>query len=209
MKVIEFFAGSRSLGKVAKRMGHQVFSTDIEPFGGIDYVVDIMDFRYTKVPFVPDVLWFSPPCTGFSVASIPYNWAYNKRGVLLPISETAKVGIMLLDKTIRIINHYQRINPKLIFWIENPRGMMRKMPQLRRFKRHTVSYCQYGDTRMKPTDLWTNSTKFKAKFCHNGAPCHIAAPRGSRTGTQGLDDAFERSKIPALLCRDILKSSQN
>lgn len=39
---------------------------------------------------------------------------------------------------------------------------------------------------MKPTDIWTNhpSPQFK-QVCKNGAPCHVAAPRGSKTGVQG------------------------
>ena len=49
------------------------------------------------------------------------------------------------------------------YFIENPRGKMRKMDCLQEFPRYTVTYCQYGDIRMKPTDLWTNhpNPKFK------------------------------------------------
>jgi site-specific DNA-cytosine methylase len=72
MKILELFAGSRSIGKVAT--GHDVFSSDIEQFGGIDYVADILEFDYTKVPFVPDMIWASPPCTGFSVAALGHHW---------------------------------------------------------------------------------------------------------------------------------------
>jgi hypothetical protein len=43
-------------------------------------------------------------------------------------------------------------------------------------------------------------------MCKNGDPCHVAAPRGSRTGTQGRSNAYERSKIPDELCQEILKS---
>jgi site-specific DNA-cytosine methylase len=200
-KVIEFFAGSRSIGKVAEKMGYKVFSTDIKPFKRVDYVEDILKFDFKKVPFVPDILWFSPPCTAFSVASIPFHWRDGK-----PISKTAKLGVKLLEISIEIIKHYQRINPKVEFFIENPRGMMRKMPQLAGYKRHTVTYCQYGHKNMKPTDIWTNSKKFVPKMCEYGAPCHTPAPRGSRTGTQGQGDAFERSKIPSKLCKSILLS---
>jgi site-specific DNA-cytosine methylase len=203
MKIVEFFAGSRSIGKAAESMGYQVFSTDNKPYKGIDYVVDILKFDVTKVPFVPDVLWFSPPCTAFSVAGVSHHFV-EKKGQLIPISPTAKLGIALLRKTIKIIKHFLAINPKLIFWIENPRGMMRRMKELEGLTMHTVSYCQYGDKRMKPTDIWTNSKKFKPKFCYNGAPCHVAAPRGSTTGTQGLKDAYNRSKIPKKLCRAVL-----
>lgn len=50
---------------------------------------------------------------------------------------------------------------------------------------------------MKPTDIWTNhpNPQFKP-MCHNGDPCHEKAPRGSKTGTQGLDSAVQRSVIP-------------
>ena len=61
---------------------------------------------------------------------------------------------------------------------------MRKMECMQDLPRYTVTYCQYGDTRMKPTDIWTNhpNPKFKPP-CKNGDKCHVAAPRGSRTGT--------------------------
>lgn len=73
-------------------------------------------------------------------------------------------------------------------------------------QRITVTYCQYGDTRMKPTDIWTNhpDPKFKP-MCHKGDPCHVSAPRGSKTGTQGLKGSKERSVIPALLCKHIVE----
>jgi hypothetical protein len=199
MKLLELFAGSRSIGKVAELMDIEVYSTDIKQFGGINYVCDILEFDFTKVPFKPDIIWSSPPCTGFSVASIGRNWNYDKT----PKTETAKLGIELVNKTIEIINYY---NPKFYF-IENPRGMLRKMPIMGQFKRHTVTYCQYGDNRMKPTDIWTNSNLWvPKKTCKNGDKCHISAPRGSTTGTQGLKGAYERSKIPELLCKEILLS---
>ena len=76
------------------------------------------------------------------------------------------------------------------------------------FIRKTVWYCQYGDERAKPTDIWTNDYLWKPKpVCKNGNPdCHHQrAPRGSRTGTQGLKNAYERSKVPEKLCNDIIE----
>ena len=75
--------------------------------------------------------------------------------------------------------------------------------------RHTVTYCQYGDSRMKPTDIWTNhpNPKFKQP-CKNGDTCHTPAPRGSRTGTQGLKGSKERSVIPKDLCKHIVIISE-
>ena len=34
--------------------------------------------------------------------------------------------------------------------------------------------------------------------CHNGDTCHEAAPRGSKTGTQGIKGAIDRGVIPEL-----------
>ena len=202
IKVLELFAGSRSIGKEAEKLGMEVFSCDLEAFDKIDYVGNILEFDYSKIPFTPDVIWASPPCTAFSVASIGRNWR-QENGVLIPKSEGADLGISILRKTLEVIAHF---NPK-VWFIENPRGAMRKMPELQNFKRHTVTYCQYGDTRMKPTDIWTNSETWTPKSaCKNGDTCHESAPRGSRTGTQGLRNAYERSKLPADFCREVMES---
>ena len=74
MNVLELFAGSRSVGKVADNLGCNVFSVDIEPFDNIDLVKDILDVKQNDIPFYPDMIWASPPCTYFSVASIGHHW---------------------------------------------------------------------------------------------------------------------------------------
>ena len=76
---------------------------------------------------------------------------------------------------------------------------------MKNIARYTVTYCQYGDTRMKPTDIWTNhpNPQFVPR-CKNGDNCHDAAPRGSKTGTQGLANAMAIAVIPINLCRHIV-----
>jgi len=202
LKVLELFAGSCSFSNVAATYGFETYTTDIKQFGDINNVSDIFDFDYKNLDFQPDIIWASPPCTTFSVASCGKHWtAPDENGLRYPKTNEAEVGLKILEKTIEIM-HY--LNPKYYF-IENPRGLMRKMLLVQPFDRYTVSYCQYGDTRMKPTDIWTN-LEFDAKLCKNGATCHEAAPRGSRTGTQGLKNNHERSKIPYLLCREIIET---
>ena len=205
MKVLELFAGSRSIGKMAERMGMEVFSSDINNFEDINYVANILEFDVSKVPFKPDVIWASPPCTSFSVASIGRHWYLDDKGVPQPKTESAELGKMLALKTIEIIEYFD----PTYFFIENPRGMLRKMDFMnnKKFIRNSVTYCQYGDDRMKPTDIWTNNIYWNPRpMCSNGDACHVSAPRGSRTGTQGLSNAYERSKLPNLLCFEILKS---
>jgi hypothetical protein len=168
-----------------------------------------VSFNPDRVPFNPDIIWASPPCTTFSVASISTHWKGGKEAYV-PKTEKAELGIELVKKTIDIIKHYK---PKY-WYIENPRGVLRKLiePWLNEslgnfWKRETVTYCQYGDTRMKPTDIWTNDFNWKPKpMCKNGDKCHQSAPRGSKTGTQGLKGSYSRSIVPAKLCNEILES---
>ena len=78
MKVLELFAGSRSIGKAAESLGYDVFSSDVNDFDKIDYVVDILNFDVKKVPFKPDIIWASPPCTTYSIAAISHHRPKNK-----------------------------------------------------------------------------------------------------------------------------------
>lgn len=204
MKTLELFAGSRSFTKVSQLKGNTTFTSDYIQFGDIDYVVDVLNFDYEKVPFVPDIIWASPPCTGFSVAALGHHWTGGK-GAYIPKTETALLGIELAKKTVEIIEYYKKLNPNLKWYIENPRGVLRKLDIIPGI-RHTVTYCQYGDGRMKPTDIWTNDKNWRPRaVCKNGDPCHVAAPRGSKTGTQGLKGAYLRSQIPPQLFIEILK----
>ena len=201
MKVLELFAGSRSVGKIAEALEYEVYSSDINPFEGIDYVVDILEFDESEVPFIPDIIWASPPCTSYSIAAISHHRKDGKA-----TSDFAKKSDMMMERLQQIIEYYLKYNPDMIYYVENPRGMLRKMDFMTYYPiRHTVTYCQYGDDRMKPTDIWTNNTKWSPRpMCKNGDSCHTAAPRGSKTGTQGRKGNYERSMIPPVLCAEAL-----
>jgi site-specific DNA-cytosine methylase len=176
---------------------------DIEESMNPDLCIDVMDLTSEMIIQKfgrPDIIWASPPCTKFSVASIGRNWIKEPDGNILSKNKDAEEAKNIVIHTINLI---KELNPKYYF-IENPRGMLRKMPFMQDLNRYTVTYCQYGDTRMKPTDIWTNhpNPNFKP-ICKNGDPCHESAPRGSRTGTQGLKNAMDRGVIPPLLCEHI------
>lgn len=203
MKIIELFSGTKSFSKVAKSLGYETFTIDNDPALEPDLVRDIVEMRLDELPYTPDILWASPPCQGFSVAVIGRNWNRD----YTPKTDSAKWAMEMAISTLEII---EELKPRWWF-VENPRGMLRKMPFLEDFLdragggvRYTVSYCQYGDTRQKPTDIWTNALWWKPKpICSPGAKCHESAPRGSRTGTQGLKGAKERGVIPEALFEEI------
>jgi len=199
MKILELFCGTKSIGKEAKARGHEVFSVDIDKQFNPDLCVDILKFDKSMLPWKPDMVWASPPCTTFSVASLGHHWTGGRRAYI-PKTKEAIIGLRIMAKTKGII---LSINPR-IWWIENPRGVMRKVIRLEKYQ-HTITYCKYGDTRMKPSDLWTNCKAWTPRpMCHNGDPCHEAAPRGAKTGTQGLKGAIERGIIPPQLCQEII-----
>lgn len=211
MKVLELFAGTRSIGKAFEAHGHEVFSVEWNrDFENIDLYADIAQVTAQDIVDQfgkPDVIWASPDCTTFSVAAISRHRRRDKKtGSLEPISEYARFCDMVDQHVLDLI---RELEPR--FWfIENPRGGMRKMAWMQGLPRYTVTYCQYGDTRMKPTDIWTNhpNPRFRPA-CKNGDPCHEKAPRGSRTGTQALKGSKERSVIPHALCKHIVDICEN
>jgi hypothetical protein len=203
MNVLELFAGSQSFANAAKKLKFNTFSTDINNFDGIDLVCDIMHIKLNLIPFKPDIIWASPPCTSFSVASISSYWKGGK-GAYVPKKAEAYIGMALVQKTKDII---EKLKPKY-WYIENPRGVLRKLDVVQDLPiRNTVWYCTYGDKRAKPTDIWTNDVTWTPRpVCKNGNPkCHHQrAPRGAKTGTQGLKGNYERSIVPKQLCQEIL-----
>lgn len=84
-----------------------------------------------------------------------------------------------------------------MYWVmENPVGMMRHLAVTQKLDRGTVTYCQYGARRQKPTDLFGKlPPAFEAKRCKRGDSCHIPAGRGSSVGTQGMS-AVRAGRIP-------------
>ena len=205
MKILELFAGTRSIGKAFEKLGHEVYSIDYdEVHPDIDWYADIG--KITKEDILerfgqPDVIWASPDCTSYSIAAISHHRTREEDGNLAPKSDYAKLSDEI---NIHLVKLIKDLNPKYWF-IENPRGGMRKMNFVKGLPRYTVTYCQYGDSRMKPTDLWTNHEEPNFKpMCKNGMPCHVSAPRGSRTGTQGLKGSIERSRIPDELCDHVV-----
>ena len=213
MKVLELFAGTRSIGKAFEKKGHEVYSIEWnKDFDNIDWYEDIS--KITAQDIIdrfgyPDVIWASPDCATFSIAAISHHRRKNpETGNLDPISDYAKFCDKVDQHVLQLIEELQ---PKYWF-IENPRGGLRKMTWMQELPRYTLTYCKYetdkpiSERRMKPTDIWTNHPN--PNFippCKNGNPCHAPAPRGSKTGTQGIKGSVDRSRIPDKLCEYIVE----
>lgn len=140
---------------------------------------------------------------------------------LEPRTEFGKLSVALVDKTLSLIRD---LNPKF-WWMENPNGgMIHFVPDS--IPRVQITQCQYGENRQKLTNLWG---KWPGRWdegpnnlwgnvggygweprprCKNGDPCHSAAPRGAKTGTQGIKGAVARAAIPYELSEEICIASE-
>lgn len=202
MIIYDFFAGTGSSTQAFEDAGHTVIKVELDDYFEADerdilsLTADIMIAKYGR----PDFIWASPPCQKFSVASCSRYWYPDGT----PRDENAAEALDLVKHTIELI---ENLMPRLGYLIENPRGMLRKQAIMQNLPRRTVTYCQYGDTRMKPTDLWGNvPTWTHREACKSGNGCHEAAPRGARTGTQGRKGSKERSRVPYDLGLEIMNA---
>lgn len=122
LKVLELFAGTRSISRAFERRGHETFTVEWDKsFDNITLYDDVNNLTAEKVKEmcggVPDVIWASPDCTTYSVAAI----SYHRRRVgnnLEPITEYARFCDKTNEHMLALI---KELNPK-VWYIENPRG---------------------------------------------------------------------------------------
>ena len=206
MLIFDFFSGTNSATQPFIDAGHTVISFEIDGNFVATEHVNVLSLTAPKLVEKygrPDFIWASPPCTVFSVASMAHHWANDER-YPTPRTEHATEGLELVEYTLELIKD---LDPRLGWLMENPRGMLRKMKLVEQYPRRTITYCQYGASHMKPTDLWGSIQGWTPKEpCKNGMPCHEASPRGAITGLQALPNAKERSRIPYGLGEEILKA---
>lgn len=189
--VLDLFSGLGGWSQAFKERGHKVITLDFEKKFNPTICADVLavSAKDLTVFGVPDVVLASPPCQCFSLLSVYRHWKDHK-----PKDDETRVAIKILEKTISLI---EEIKPS--FWvIENPVGMMRTLPHLKGFSHRVITQCQYGERRMKPTDLWGKfPSGFSARRCRNYSPCHDRTPRGSHEcGTQAIKTPELRAKIP-------------
>lgn len=180
VRVLDLFAGTRGWSQAFEERGHSVISVELErDFPGITYHADVRHLKLAHLPWRPDIILASPPCTSFSMMTVGKNWTVDGQ----PRTEKAVLGRELVMATRRLIEECQ----PAYFIIENPRARLRSLGFLDDYERRTIWQCRYGRPYAKPTDLWGGfpPSLILRPGCRNGDPDHVAAPRGSRTGVQG------------------------
>jgi len=194
LRVLDLFSGMNGWGDPWRHRGHDVIGIDYDKRLPATIHADLLTFDVNRLPWRPDVILASPPCEGFSVMNIGKNWNYDGT----PKTDRARLALELVEATLRIV---RETSPE--FWVmENPRDKLRVLPVVSGLLRRTVTYCHYGEVRMKPTDLWSDRWPPSLVLhdpCKNGDPCHVRAPRGSTTGTQGFGTYHEKGVIPVEL----------
>lgn len=219
LRVLDLFCGEKNWSRPAADRGHVVLTTDFDDAYEPDLVADVFDLSVEEIVDrlggFPDLVLASPPCQGFTVVRIGHNWRagddikrYPHRGST-PKTEKAALGVRLVQRTLDLIDE---LGPS--WWLlENPVDKLRKLPVVGGLPRRTVTYCRYGRPFRKPTDLWGYppaswvpepvcspggpivDVDGEAWVTWNGEPCHLSAPRGSTTGTQGRK-RLESTAIP-------------
>ena len=221
MKVVEFFSGTECISDAFRARGHECFTIDWDEQFPSSWHTDISKVTAQDILDrfgIPDVVWAAPNCKTYSLAAISKHRVKNKEtGNLDPISKDAEESDECNIHVLELLEELRKLNPNLIFYIENPRACLQNMTWMKPYDKykHLITYCQYStdlplkERRMKPTNIWTNhpDPKFKQP-CKNGSSCHVAAPRGSKTGTQGMKGHKERSMYPKQLCEYIVGISE-
>ncbi len=215
-KSIELFAGSQSFSKVAKELGYETFTSDINALEGIDYVVDIMDFDVNQVPFIPNIIWASPDCSTFSCAA---GRTHYDSKCLIPKTQKAQEALKQLEKTLEILFYFLALNPKLKYYVENPVGRMQWVLQAGTLfgiipRIVTIDQCQYGREHQKRTHIFTNDMSWiPRKRCPGRPTCNHtenvkSIKKGKRSSLGNFDGLryYQRAMIPKELILEILKS---
>lgn len=204
-RILEVCCGTKSASKAIKRLwpGAKIVTLDIDSKHAPTLLADVNHWRFRKDVFPSgyfDIIWASPPCTEYSVAKT--------------------TGVRDLTAADRIVKSVRRIidyfQPKAWF-IENPHALLhvrRIMADIDHL-RTTCTYCQYGASYRKETDVWTNvavklkhckltpCAHFRAFGCHSRTAQAGPSGKSQRPGTR-REEAYQ---VPQPLMTVLMKAA--
>ena len=208
MIILELFSGFECMSNAFRNRGGQCFTIDWDKRFPSSLHCDISILKIEDIPQEyrnPDVVFVGTDCTTYSVAAISKHRRKNiETGNLDPISDKARFADNMNRHVKELI---KEMHPKIVIW-ENPVGALRKMDFMQEYIRNTTTYCQYGFTYRKATDFFSNIDLHLKPPCKNGSLCHEKAPRGAKTGLQGIKDKALKSIYPPLLCDHIVRECE-
>ena len=126
--------------------------------------LDVMKFELKDIGFVPDFIWASPPCFTYSIMAGGKHRSAAGAGGGGEFEKTkeARQHNHIFAKMAKLLHDAKALNPHVIVVIENPVGLMYKMPLMAELEKSLglyktpVDYCAFGRCDKKPTHLWTN-----------------------------------------------------
>ena len=223
--LLELFSGSSSVAKAARAAlpsywKVKLHSVDIHPKYNPTTTTDILNWNYKPIlkSFLAnasprDVVWVhaSPPCTEFSKAKTTGHRD-------LPLADS------LVKQSLRIIKFCRNhLNEKQhFFWtLENPVGLLRTRPYMQRLLPYmnTTSYCKWGKSFRKDTDIWTNVSGLNLPLCRKGNYCPPKAsfghhsitaqsgPNKGKGGTVGSGSGENVYPLPNRLTSTIIRTA--
>ena len=207
MRLLELFSGTQSVSRVARRLGWDCVTLDIDPTYSPDLCMSVLDFQeqgYPRDHF--DLVWASPPCESYSCA--------NNRFGRVPDHEAAMAKAdELVRKTARILQHFSAA------WVvENPLGSRlwrREVAQELGGCAAKVAYCQYGFPYRKLTRLQA-SFALQLATCPGPGKCAMMQGAGhlewAQKGGGGSQPRYKKTaelhRIPDPLVEEILSQLQ-
>lgn len=203
MKLLELFSGQGSISKAFKEDGWEIFRVDWSDKVEAELHADISKLTVKDIVKlcrgVPDVIWASPDCTTYSIATHLHRTLKER---LKPKTEYAAQCDTTNISMWKLIDDLVKLGTKYYF-VENPRGRMRHMDFTKNRKRYTTTYCAWGRTdngkyTMKPTDIWTNHNSPSLLYCDKN---HLH----SDWSVDVKRDYLSRGTMPTTLCEHIAK----
>ncbi len=206
--MLELFCGTKSVGSVFEKYNYDIVSLDFNPKFNATITEDILTWDYKIYPrFYFDVIWASPDCTTFSLASGGrYRTKEHIYGLNNEHQERTMAANNMINRIIEILDYFQ---PNY-WYIENPRGLLAHYPPFVNFidemaaNRTLVYYANYNNWGFpKPTHIWSNLPLWQDENIPTFSEDKYIVRLNNHTGKMkryynsfSFKTAEERSKIP-------------